>query len=224
MSSPVADTRTCWASEKNASMNATTIAPRTMPEAVRPATGPDRATDAPALERRALGDARPRAAARWCVGGRPRRRPSISRRARSGCAGCADRGTRADRPGRPGPTRRARTRSPRVCWPRSCRSRTSCWRRPYVLRRLDLVALAHAGTPPSDAGARRRDARRPAVGRSELGGWRRSRPSVGVSDGLVTSRRRGFRPQTQTGSSGGQTQPRRSAWKNRLTMRSSSEW
>ena len=33
--------------------------------------------------------------------------------------------------------------------------------------------------------------------------------SVGVSDGLVTSRRRGFRPQTQTGSSGGQMQPRR---------------
>jgi len=47
--------------------------------------------------------------------------------------------------------------------------------------------------------------------------------SVGVIDGFVTRRRRGLRPQTQTGTSGGQTQPRRSAWKNRLTIRSSSE-
>ena len=47
---------------------------------------------------------------------------------------------------------------------------------------------------------------------------------VGVSDGRVRRRRRGFRPQTQTGSSGGQTQPRRSAARKRLTMRSSREW
>ena len=35
---------------------------------------------------------------------------------------------------------------------------------------------------------------------------------------------RGERPQTHTGTSGGQMQPRRSAAMNRLTMRSSSEW
>ena len=48
--------------------------------------------------------------------------------------------------------------------------------------------------------------------------------AVGVRDGLVMSRRRGLRPQTQTGSSGGQTHPRRSAWMKRLTIRSSREW
>ena len=40
----------------------------------------------------------------------------------------------------------------------------------------------------------------------------------------VSSRSRGSWPQTQTGSSGGQMQPRASAAKNRFTIRSSSEW
>jgi len=39
-----------------------------------------------------------------------------------------------------------------------------------------------------------------------------------------TGARRGEWPHTQTGTSGGQTQPRRSACMKRLTMRSSSEW
>ena len=42
MSSPVAETRTCWASEKNASMNATTMAAEDEAEPVRPATGAER--------------------------------------------------------------------------------------------------------------------------------------------------------------------------------------
>ena len=65
------------------------------------------------------------------------------------------------------------------------------------------------GAQPGAAGA--------GVGR-DLGGASGRGPSG------ASRRSRGWRPQTQTGASGGQVQPRRSAWRKRLTIRSSSEW
>src|SRR5262249_54495241 len=48
--------------------------------------------------------------------------------------------------------------------------------------------------------------------------------SVGNHGCLPTGARRAALPQTHTGRSGGQVQPRRSAATNRFTMRSSNEW
>ena len=93
-----------------------------------------------------------------------------------------------------------------------------------------LVTLAHAGFllpfPSAVSTGRGQAAMRSAARRRALlaRGFSAISASVGVSDGLVTSRSRGERPQTQTGSSGGQMQPLRSASRNRFTIRSSSEW
>jgi hypothetical protein len=86
-----------------------------------------------------------------------------------------------------------------------------------------LVTLAHA-TPPSETGgyAARRSAARSRALRAR--GLAATSAADGVMDGRVTIRRRGLRPQTQIGTSGGHTQPRRSLAMKRLTMRSSSEW
>src|SRR4029078_8486283 len=92
-----------------------------------------------------------------------------------------------------------------------------------------LVTLAHAGfllpIPSVVSTGRPQAAMRSAARRRALlaRGFSAISASVGVSDGRVTRRRRGDRPQTQTGSSGGQMQPLRSASRNLFTMRSSSE-
>src|SRR5687767_2250920 len=102
-----------------------------------------------------------------------------------------------------------------------------------------LVSLAHgillpggrAGGPSAGRGCGGREGAAHAASRSaarrralRARGLAAISSPVGVIDGRVTRRSRGLRPQTQIGTSGGQTQPRRSAWKKRLTIRSSREW
>ena len=73
----------------------------------------------------------------------------------------------------------------------------------------------------ADYAARRRAVRSSAL---RARGLRAISSAVGRRGCGPTGARRGERPHTQTGASGGQMQPRRSCWMKRLTMRSSSEW
>ena len=66
--------------------------------------------------------------------------------------------------------------------------------------------------------------RGPQARRRRRAGSPRPRPGPGGSGGAAIARSSGSWPQTQTGKSGGQVQPRSCSRRNCLTIRSSSEW
>ena len=187
--------------------------------------GTDRATGAAAWQRRRRRHAvevGADAAARWRAGVRPDRRPSISRRSRSRNRGV--RGSRNDSgsDGAPNPT--VLVEGGRLGVLRA------------VVSLVDFMLATAVGlTPPVVMSLLMGSSFRTwcRLRGESFGGPQAS--AAGAWIGLDLGRRRhdrlgrqeaeaGVRPHTQTGSSGGQTQPRRSAAKKRLTIRSSSEW
>ena len=121
----------------------------------------DRGTRPPARQgrRRRLDEPRSARQARSCVDVRPGRRPSISRRSRSGSAARADRGTPAGRMARRSPTPRdRRRRPPRAGRGRAARGlRAGDGRRPcadWMWCRLLMGAPPSVVMPPVQAASR----------------------------------------------------------------------
>ena len=186
MSSPVAETRTCWASEKKASMNATTMAPRTRPSRFVRRPARTRAADPPAIERSGPSAMR----------GAPRGGQDDGSRAcalvdghRSVAEHEADaRTARIEEPERVGLGGRAPFAELEfepfgmlatvgaARGPRAGGARRSCdgWTCGACSSRVLLLPFR---------GTRLRVARRPAVGHSGPVGWRRSRSPTGSATG-----------------------------------------
>ena len=154
-----------------------------------------------------------RAGARALYASEDGARDAARARGRGRPAAGADRGSRrARRRPRGAAGVIARLRARRACARRVARRTSGTGRRaPARARREDRSVCARACG--RRAGARTRSA----------GCWR-SPPPWARSRGASAARPRASRPQTQTGRSGGQMQPRARSARKRLTRRSSSEW